>query len=284
MKPSILTLVRGREKHLERMLRGCLTQTRQPTEIVVALMQDEVPDLPSELLNEVELVHVAADHLPLAEARNAAAARATGDLFVFLDVDCIPGPDFLAEAAAAARDDRCLTGDCRYLGANAAQAEGFDALWDLAVRHPARPSPPPDGKPYTLKEMTELWSLAFAVPRGAFEKVGGFDAEFEGYGGEDTDFAYRLGKVVSELLFVPGMRAVHQWHRVAIPPLHHFDDIVRNALLFRQKHGRWCMDYWLGQLAERGLVRWTEDELTVLRRPSGDELEAAWQGPGVRFS
>jgi GT2 family glycosyltransferase len=132
--------------------------------------------------------------------------------------------------------------------------------------------------------MTELWSLSFALPRAAFEAIGGFDEAFEGYGGEDTDFAYRLGKALPELVFVPGMRAVHQWHRVAKPPLQHFDDIIRNAELFHAKHGRWCMDYWLGQLADQGFIVWRGGTIEVLRRPSRDDLQASWQDSSVRFS
>jgi GT2 family glycosyltransferase len=284
VRTSILTLARGRERHLERMLQGCLHQDHPADEIVLALMQEDLPDLPAALLERVRVVHVAGDHLPLAEARNAAAARAGGDLLIFLDVDCIPSPGFVRAALHAATEDACLTGDCRYLDAEAAEVQVFSDLWQRAERHPARPVPDEDGLPFVLGEMTELWSLAFAVPRRAFEAIGGFDEAFQGYGGEDTDFAYRLGGVLPELLFVPGMRAVHQWHRVAIPPLHHFRDIVRNAALFHEKHGRWCMDYWLGQLEERGFISWTEDNLTVLREPSGDELEAAWQDRTIRFS
>jgi GT2 family glycosyltransferase len=281
---SVLTLVRGREHHLERMLEGCLAQTRPADEIIVALMQDAVPNVLQRYRDRVRYVHVAGTKLPLAAARNAAARASSGDLFVFLDVDCIPGEGYLAAAADQAGPERCLTGDCRYLAEDQDTDEGFEVMWSEAERHPARPAPGPGGQPLVLGEMTELWSLSFAVPRRAFEAVGGFDEDFLGYGGEDTDFAYRLGQKIPELVFVPGMRAVHQWHQVAVPPLQHFDDIIRNARLFRKKHGGWCMDYWLGQLEERGFIKWSADEIVVLKRPSGDDLQAAWQGSSVRFS
>ena len=54
----------------------------------------------------------------------------------------------------------------------------------------------PAGWPTQLAAEDEyrlFWSLSFAVT-GDVVRVGGFDEAYEGYGGEDTDFAFTLGR------------------------------------------------------------------------------------------
>ncbi|MGR3467814.1 MAG: glycosyl transferase, partial [Shimia sp.] len=87
---SVLTIAKGRADHLGRTLQGCAAQTRQPTEAVVVRMQAEPYDLP-DLPFPVRQIEVLGEELPLARARNRAAAEARGAQLVFLDVDCIPG-------------------------------------------------------------------------------------------------------------------------------------------------------------------------------------------------
>jgi GT2 family glycosyltransferase len=267
------------------MLEACLAQTEPADEIIVALMGGTPDHLPDRLKRSCRFVTVTGEKLPLAEARNAAAAAATTDQLIFLDVDCIPSPDLVRSVRDVAAPRLCLTGDCRYLARGQAETSGrFEDLWSKAEHHPARPLPEAHGEPFRMPRMTDLWSLNFALPTDLFRSIGGFDERFVGYGGEDTDFAVRLGQTGAELVFVPGMRAVHQWHPVSIPPLQHFDDIVENARRFREIHGAWCMDYWLDQLQDRGFIHWAEERISVLRKPSGDDLEAARQPPTVRFS
>ncbi|WP_425466922.1 galactosyltransferase-related protein [Rarobacter faecitabidus] len=54
--------------------------------------------------------------------------------------------------------------------------------------HPARPAPAPGeivaGGSYDL-----FWSLTFALSSATWQRIGGFDEGYCGYGGEDTDFA-----------------------------------------------------------------------------------------------
>ncbi|MEE4210046.1 MAG: galactosyltransferase-related protein [Parvularcula sp.] len=284
MTTSILTLVRGREDHLIRMLEGCVSQSQPADEIIVALMGGTSDHLPSHLAEACRFISVPGEKLPLAAARNAAADSATGDDLLFLDVDCIPAPDFVEHSLRTRAPHRVLMGDCRYLARGEAEEKDFQTLWARAERHPARPLPSNDEGSTYLVPMTEFWSLVFALPKALFEDTGGFDEDFIGYGGEDTDFARRLAQVGAELHFVPDLRAVHQWHEVSIPPLQHFGDIIRNAELFRRKHGVWCMDYWLGQLKERGFIRVERDHIALIKEPSRDELEAARQPASVRFS
>src|SRR5690606_12090639 len=87
--------------------------------------------------------------LPLARARNtgaAAALEAGADLLVFLDVDCIPGPDLVGRYRQTAADrthaDSLLCGPVSYLPPPGPDGYPPDRLQHLSRPHPARPCPP----------------------------------------------------------------------------------------------------------------------------------------------
>jgi GT2 family glycosyltransferase len=87
-----------------------------------------------------------------------------------------------------------------------------------------------------------------------WREVGGFDEAFEGYGGEDTDFAFSLRARGIPLVWVGGADAYHQYHETSSPPWQHLDDILRNGALFAEKWGEWPMGGWLAAFAEAGAV------------------------------
>ena len=87
---SVLTLVRGRQVHLDHLIAGLCAQARMPDELVVAFMQDVAPRVPPDSPFPIRLVQIDGDALPLAKARNHAADQAEGEILAFLDVDCIP--------------------------------------------------------------------------------------------------------------------------------------------------------------------------------------------------
>ena len=283
MKASVCTLARGRADRLANLVAALDRQTQPPHELVVAAMQPEPYELP-DMRFPVRQVRVPGKRLPLARARNAAADAIEGDTLVFLDVDCLPLPDHLETIAAdgSAATGACVMGEVRYLDGHADTATPPESLWNEAEAHPARRF---GSESVELADHGQFWSLSFALTPETFARAGGFDERFEGYGGEDTDFAAALRDANVPLRWVPGARAVHQWHAVSVPPLQHLADIVENANRFHAKHGRTCMEYWVDQLLERGFVaRGADGRLAVAREPSADELEAARRGPDIRFS
>ena len=281
---SVLTIVRGRQRHLANLVEGLRRQAVPPDELVIAYMQPEPHPLPDGLPFEVRQVIRDGDPMPLAGARNAAAGAARGDALIFLDVDCIPSPPLVASYARALTEvDGCLMGDVLYLpegGANDLDPARLDAV---GTRHPAKPAPPANGL-VPEPDHGELWGLSFALRAATFARVGGLDERFVGYGAEETDFARKLEAANVPLYRCADARAYHQHHPVHVPPLHHFADILRNARLFRAKWGDWPMDYWLGQFEEGGLIRRRGDGIDVLRAPTPAEIAASKAPPGTLFS
>ncbi|KQP85718.1 glycosyltransferase family 2 protein [Methylorubrum extorquens] len=284
----MLTLVRGRADRLRNLMRGLARQTLPPRELVIAWMQPEpAPDLPDPGC-PVRHLHVPGEPMPLAAARNRAAAAATGDLLVFLDVDCIPGPTLVAAYAEAASAERGLfLGEVLYLPPDAiagGPAPEPAALDRLGRAHPARPPLPETGL-RREPDAGQLWGLSFALPAEAWRAVGGMDERYVGYGGEETDLAARLAGSGLPTFWVAGARAYHQHHPVHVPPLQHFAPILANATRFHARHGRWCMTYWLEQFRAAGLIAWDAEAaaIRVLRQPSAPEIVAALR-PQALFS
>ena len=142
--------------------------------------------------------------LPLGAARNAGAAHLECDVLAFLDVDCIPSPSFVADhdAALATHGGALACGRVRYLRAGWQAAGPGHDLDELSAPHPARPAPARDELDTDRHEL--FWSLNFAVRTATWERLGGFDTGYRGYGAEDTDLGLRARRLGIPLLWVAG--------------------------------------------------------------------------------
>lgn len=268
MTISVLTIVRNRPHHLDKLIEGLQRSTVAPVELVVIDMGSTPPVAVGDTKFPIHVHRLMAERLPLAAARNLAARHAVSQQLLFLDVDCIPMAELVERMAAALSEHSALIcAEVLYLGPD--DARGSWQEKDLKARakpHPVRPFPAAGVR---REENAGLfWSLAFGISRERFSALGGFDEAFTGYGAEDTDFGYRARQAGVPLLFMGGAGAFHQYHDSEDPPLRHFDDIVRNAQLFRDRWGFWPMDGWLRAFADRGLIDFGADRLTVISRPA----------------
>lgn len=266
-----MTINKGRDAHLARLLEGLARSVSPPAEIVVVEIGGKGP-----LRHDGSVVRVPldAEGLPLARARNAGRRAATGDVLVFLDVDCIPSRDLVsALTEAAASRDALVCCEVFYLSDAVGNGWTEDDLRARSVPHPARRFPR-----FGLSSAPQpglFWSLAFGVSAAVYDRIGGFDEAFCGYGAEDTDLAFRAASLDIPILFAAAGKAFHQRHATCDPPLPHFADIVRNATLFRARHGVWAMRGWLEAFERLGLIAIGDDRLKILRYPSPADIEAA---------
>ncbi|WP_267356949.1 MULTISPECIES: galactosyltransferase-related protein [unclassified Methylobacterium] len=275
MSATVITLNKGRDAHLARLLEG-LARGAPPATCVVVEIGDApaaLPDLPF----PVERVLFPYAGLPLAAARNAGRRAAQTETLVFLDVDCIPSAGLVAGLSRAiAEQDGLVCCEIGYLPAGAVVDGWREGDLDrLGQPHPVRVFP--DAGVVTVAPQPGLfWSLAFAVRAGTYDRLGGFDESFSGYGAEDTDLAFRADAAGVPILFLGGPRAYHQHHPVYDPPLQHFRDIVANASRFHARHGIWPMDGWLDGFARLGLITadW-RDGIIIRREPTPEEMAAA---------
>jgi hypothetical protein len=275
---SAVTLAKGRADHLANVVIGLSRQTQLPTELIVAVMQPERYELP-EAPFPIRQIMVAGEELPLAAARNRAAHEASGDILVFLDMDCIPAPELIADYSGFMTGfDGLLMGEVLYLPGGATQGDwNSDAFAKVAVKHSDRRGPPPDGIEI-CQDYRCFWSLNFAMRRATFLNVGGFDERYFGYGGEDTDFGKTLSKAGVPIAWAKGGLAYHQYHPHHMPPVHHLESVVRNAQLFEAKWGYRTMGHWLYAFKLMGLI---EDlpghPVRILRAPGEEDLALTGQ-------
>ena len=139
----------------------------------------------------------------LAGARNAGARAARHGILVFLDADIVAAPGLVAAHARwhHAVSDALTLGFCRSVAAAGVRACDIRRTGPAALFRD-RPSDPPWNAPHMAGtgEMTARRDDLFravtgnnlAISRAFFEEVGGFDETFARYGGEDTEFGYRV--------------------------------------------------------------------------------------------
>ncbi len=137
--------------------------------------------------------------LPVGTARNRAAAAARGRIVLFSDDDCMPDPGAI-EAHVAFHE-------------RVPDAAGIGRLRlpeDLRVgsrREPFERTARFFGGRASWINFTGANS---SVPTAAFRAVGGYDAEWHGYGGEDPELALRLRALGLRFRHVVGGDAVHE--------------------------------------------------------------------------
>jgi len=244
----------SRLDHVRRQQRFLRTE---PVQRVIVWLDAEPPPPVPEFAG-AELVHVPPGEqgLRLAAGRNRGAERADADLLVFLDADCLPGPDLLRRyrTAADAHPGALLCGPVTYLP-EGVRPRNATELPARTAPHAARPAPP-DGE-NVPGDHRLFWSLSFAVTARTWCTAGGFHEAYEGYGGEDTDFAYAARDAGVPLVWVGGAHAYHQHHPTSAPPWQHLDDILRNGRLFADRWGSWPMEGWFDAFAAAGAVERT---------------------------
>ena len=270
---AVATICAGREGHLRGLVRGVARSDDPPDELIVVGIGETVPaiDAGAVAVRTVE-IETSARGLPLARARNVAAVATDCDHLLMLDVDCIPSPGLVGHARTTlAAADVIAMATVRYLPA------GPIVESDFAARATTHPSRPVDPEPMSPARSEHFWSLAYAVRRAtALDRIGGFDPAYVGYGGEDTDFALKAERAGVPIVWLGGPPAYHQHHRSLSPPVQHLAAIVRNAVIFQRKWGRWPMEGWLAEFAARGLVSWEPENgsLELLRELTPEELES----------
>ncbi len=302
---SVITTCYGRNRHLYHLLSSLSQGSVRPDEVII-VNDDADPKLLAQFpLNIVQIptiadasldstVEQAETEFDIGRNRNSGAAHATHDTLIFLDVDCIVAPTFIEQLNAKRKTypDALLMGQPRYLTRPLTDAEGSqlqqgtlpkENLDKLSVYNPYRynfESALEAASEEAIEQTQDygaFWSLCFAITRTQFEKIGGFDTHYVGYGAEDTDFAF-MARTLDIDFYLTADVIYHQQHTVYRPPLNHLPSIVINANQFYDKWQHWPMAGWLAEFADMGLVNWQTEQtnpIGIIRQPSAAEIKAA---------
>ncbi len=180
-----------------------------------------------------------------AAARNRGAAEARAPILAFIDSDCVPAPDWLAQLIKPF-EDRAVSGAQgvyttaqRSLVARFAQYE-IEQRYDIMRR---------------AEGIAMIGTYSAAFRRDVFQRFGGFDARFPMASGEDADFSFRLEEAGCRLVLAAGAVVAHR----------HPETLWR---YMKQKFGR---AYWRNLLYRKHAGKILSDAYT----PQGLKLEVA---------
>lgn len=191
MRLSVIIPAKNEEENMTRCLEALTRQKSESMEIIV--VDNGSTDRTVAIAGtRADRVFVRPD-FSLSELRNFGAGQATGDVFAFLDADCVVNGDWIATIEKTLENQEVgCTGSTP-----AAPADGtwVERVWSSFRTRRKRPC-------------FSAWinSSNFIVRRGLFHRVGGFNAGLATC--EDVDIGLRLGRVC-KILFDPSIRVVH---------------------------------------------------------------------------
>ena len=261
---SIVTIVKRRTQQLSNLISSIERSTVQPKEMVIVWM---APPSDESLLSSEHfpIVHrfAASDELPIPKARNRGFETCKTDKFIYLDVDCICPETLLADLSKSLAVGKVVTANVSELN------QKVDSIDERYLQSLVTPNVTAAEKVPFIHFDTNI----FGITRIDYERVGGFDLDYNGYGIGDLDFAARCSKAGLYLLNT-GRHVYKQFHAHYNPPVNHLCDIVANAEVFRQKWGAYPSCEMFSQFAELGLINsdYEQEGMRVTRLVTDEEL------------
>jgi GT2 family glycosyltransferase len=157
-------------------------------------------------------------HRGPAANRNCGAKKAQGQWLVFVDDDCIPEASWLPVVVQAAESGK------------------YDVIEGKTISDDNGDDP---FKHYVENLSGGLyWSCNLAISKESFDSLGGFDEDFLEAGGEDMEFAYRIGQSHLRTVFVPEAIVVHPARSLTFKSFLWRTLLARWQLLYRLKTGQ----------------------------------------------
>ncbi len=235
---SVVITTYNRPDALRAVVEACFTQQDQNFEIIIAddgstaNTKEAIDTLKQR--SPVALTHVwqPDDGFRAAMARNRGTIAARGEYVLFLDGDCIPQPDFIAQHRKLARrgflvsgsrilmsaelTQRILEGQVDLRQASTSELLGYRFKGHLNKAAQLLVRWPDIGRESRRFTWRRIKSCNLGVWRSDLDMVNGFDESFTGWGHEDSDLVVRLfnaGVMRKDGAFAT--EVFHLWHREA---------------------------------------------------------------------
>lgn len=292
---SVITIVKNRTEKLCNLINQLENCSTTPDELLIVWMTPP-SDLSLITSNKFNIEHkfVNQKELPIAKARNKGLFEAKNDLLAYVSVDTIFSPSCFEEAKAALAPSSVLRAPVcsipitsrnqQYSTLLSTESENLHSDFQQSELSTSNHLPT-----VGLQKSTEsvnkkddthgkfsndsTASAMFFIRKADFEKTGGFDETFDGYGLNDEDFFTQCREVGLTLTDLPSMvfSPVRDLTRC---PVNHLLDFVHNAQLFREKWGFYPRKDVLCSYAAKGLINndFETNNIHVTRLPNEDEI------------
>jgi len=227
---SIIIPAYNAENVIKTCINSILAQNYPESSIEIIIVDDGSSDATGKTLKslppkECLFTYTHEKNLGLAAARNTGIRHAQGELLIFLDADMEIPPDFIREHLEFHQREKTI-------GILSAIVPDPDCVYDKYQRYlyesrrGALKYPNSEPLPYHVF----LFNCA-SVKKSAVDAVGLFDENITHYGGEDTDYAYRLWQMFPEgLYYAPSIRVVHHHCRSIGQALQNIESFGKNVV------------------------------------------------------
>lgn len=201
---SVVVPTRGGAGRLPVLLAALEKQTHTDWEAIVVIDGD---------IDGSEHVVAQYSHLPVrcivlpenrgrVTALNTGFAAATGQVLIRADDDFEPSPRHIAVHVAAHELAECgAIGQPLNIAPDNAYMRAYGHRADELGRAAAYAADPQD--------RWRFWGGNTSVSRAVFDRVGGFDDRYQGYGWEDVDFGYRVHRLGIPIVMLPAAEVRH---------------------------------------------------------------------------
>lgn len=196
MRPlvSFVIPVRNDAERLRRCLKSIVSNDYPRALIEIVVIDNESEDGSGAAAREYGAIVLRSPGACVAELRNRGARAALGSIIAFVDADHEIDGQWISTAVAILSSPEIAATGCAYL--TEPKANWVQQQYDgLRVR--------PDRR----EEVAWIGSGNFAVKRGAFERVGGFNTTLTAC--EDVDLCNRLRQAGHRIVADPALRSVH---------------------------------------------------------------------------
>jgi len=180
-------------------------------------------------------------------ARNLGADQARGEILVFIDSDIVADPFLLEEHLKSHQKEKNISvigyrfhlkRVFHHLLRNLIRKKAFDRLWQLPLRIDVRETGYKYSQAKELNQHPAPWrfyhSNNISLTRELFQRLGGFDDSFRGWGDEDLELGYRLWKNGVKFVLNRDAIGIHLDH--SFDSKSRVDGIIENKRRFLLKH------------------------------------------------